>query len=270
MKYVVDNDLHIHSNLSSCSKDPEQTPERILQYAKDNGLKTICLANHFWDENVEGAAGWYQPQNYQHLSKAKPLPKADGIKFLFGCEAEMDKNFTLGIARETFDKFDFVVISFTHFHMVGFTIAEQDNNVEQKAKLWVKRFSALLNMDLPFNKIGIAHLTCTHLAKSVEERAKLLDLIDDADLIRLFNKAAKLGVAIEINRSDMIALGENAPSILRIYKIAKECGCKFYCASDAHRVNAFDTAKSVLQTAVDAIGLTEEDKFHLSIDSENL
>ena len=46
MKYIVDNDLHIHSQLSLCSSDPEQTNERILEYAEENGLKTICLTNH--------------------------------------------------------------------------------------------------------------------------------------------------------------------------------------------------------------------------------
>lgn len=50
MKFKVDHDLHIHSHLSSCSRDPEQTPERILQYAKENGFKTVCLTDHYWDK----------------------------------------------------------------------------------------------------------------------------------------------------------------------------------------------------------------------------
>ena len=52
MKYTFDNDLHIHSGISLCSNDAEQTPERILGYAVENGLKTICIAVHFWDETV--------------------------------------------------------------------------------------------------------------------------------------------------------------------------------------------------------------------------
>jgi len=62
MKYIVDNDLHIHSYLSSCSDDPEQTPEAILSHAKKYGLKTICLTDHFWDSAVPGASEWYAPQ----------------------------------------------------------------------------------------------------------------------------------------------------------------------------------------------------------------
>ncbi|MBP3370026.1 MAG: PHP domain-containing protein [Clostridia bacterium] len=56
MKYAIDHDYHIHSMLSSCSNDPEQSTERILQYAKENGLKKICITDHFWDERVDGAS----------------------------------------------------------------------------------------------------------------------------------------------------------------------------------------------------------------------
>ena len=90
MRFTFDHDLHIHSYLSSCSRDPEQTPERILQYAKDEGLNTICLTDHYWDSAVEGPSKWYAPQDFEHISQAKPLPQSDGIRFLFGCETEYD------------------------------------------------------------------------------------------------------------------------------------------------------------------------------------
>ena len=48
MKFSYDHDLHIHSKISSCSSDPEQTNEAILAYAKKNGLTTICLTDHYW------------------------------------------------------------------------------------------------------------------------------------------------------------------------------------------------------------------------------
>ena len=107
MKYIVDNDLHIHSQLSLCSSDPEQTNERILEYAEENGLKTICLTNHFWDETVDGASGWYAKQDFSHLSMARPLPRSENVRFLFGCETELDRFLTLGVSKERFDLFDF-------------------------------------------------------------------------------------------------------------------------------------------------------------------
>lgn len=264
MRYVYDNDLHIHSLLSSCSRDEEQTTERILKYAKQNNLKTICLTDHFWDDKVEGANGWYAPQNFEHIAKALPLPQADGIKFLFGCETDMDKFFTVGVAKETFDKFDFVVVPTTHLHMRNFTFFEADNSYEARAELWVKRFDALLNMDLPFHKVGLAHITCSLIGPTREEYLEVLKLIPESEIYRLFKKAAEVGIGIEINSG---ALGfkseEEAELALKPYKIAKECGCKFYCGSDAHHPDALDKAKEIIEKVIDHLGLTEDDKFPL-------
>ncbi len=266
MKYIVDNDLHIHSILSLCASDEQQTPEAILKYAIENDLKTVCLTDHFWDETVEGGfTSFYTKQDYAHVTQSLPLPKAEGIRFLFGCETDMDQYFTIGLARENFDKFDFVVIPTTHFHMEGFTLSEEQcASPENRAKAWVARLEALLAMDLPFHKVGIAHLTCGLIAPTREEYLETVSLIPEADMVRLFTKAAKLGVGIEINKDDMKKIGDEADILLRPYKIAKDCGCKFYCASDAHDVNALNEAKAILEAGVDKIGLTEQDKFLLA------
>lgn len=58
MKYIYDHDLHIHSYLSSCSRDRKQNPNTILQYAKDYNLNTVCLTDHFWDSKISGASLW--------------------------------------------------------------------------------------------------------------------------------------------------------------------------------------------------------------------
>lgn len=263
MRYVYDNDLHIHSGLSSCSNDPEQTPERILEYAKNNGLKTVCLTDHFWDETVEGASEWYKPQNYTWISQAKPLPEADGIRFLFGCETDFDRFMTVGLAKEHFDRFDFVIIPTTHMHMQGFTLTEEEGNtVKKRADLWVKRLDALLEKDLPFEKIGIAHLTCSLIAPSSrEDYLAALKLIPDEDMERLFEKAAVLGVGIELNSCDMMFAEEEADIVLRPYRIAKNKGCKFYMGSDAHHPAALDKAVPYFERAIDYLKLEETDKF---------
>ena len=36
MSFSIDHDYHIHSVLSACSNDPEQSTQNILQYALDN------------------------------------------------------------------------------------------------------------------------------------------------------------------------------------------------------------------------------------------
>ena len=89
----IDHDLHIHTELSSCSRDPDQNAAFLLKYAKTNGLTTICVTDHFWDETVPGASNWYMPQNYAHIcALKKELPPSDSsLKILFGCECECDK-----------------------------------------------------------------------------------------------------------------------------------------------------------------------------------
>lgn len=264
MRYIVDHDYHIHSHISSCSGDPEQTNERILEYAKENGFKKICLTDHFWDENVEGASGWYKPQNFEHISKALPLPKAEGIDFLFGCETDMDKFFTVGVSKERLENFDFVIIPTTHLHMMGFTLNAEDSSVENRAKLWVKQLDTLLDMDLPFHKIGIAHLACSLIANSSrEDYLKVLELIPTDDMKRLFKKAANLGVGIELNSSDMCFKDAEADIVLRMFRIAKDEGCKFYLGSDAHHPIGLERAPKIFERAVEYLNLTEDDKFHI-------
>jgi histidinol phosphatase-like PHP family hydrolase len=117
MRYVVDHDYHIHSQLSECSSHPEQTTANILKYAKNNGLKKICLTDHFWDDLVGSPSPWYAPQDFAHICEALPLPKDDEVEFVFGCESDFDKIFRVGVSKERLDKFDFIVIPTTHLHM---------------------------------------------------------------------------------------------------------------------------------------------------------
>lgn len=262
MRYIVDNDLHIHSKLSLCSKDPEQTNERILQYARENGLTTICLTDHFWDEAVDNVPLAYVKQNYPYITAAKPLPQDENIRFLFGCETDINRFLQLGLSKEKYDCFDFICIPTTHFHMVGYTMSEEElASAETRAEAWVKRFDVVLNMDLPFHKVGFAHLTCELIARPREAFLKTISLIQSGEMTRLFSKAARLGAGIEINLADMSYAEEEADIVLRPYRIAKECGCKFYLGSDAHRPSEFENAKVIFEKAVDVLGLTEDDKF---------
>ncbi len=262
MKYTVDNDLHIHSYLSACSGDAAQTNERILEYAKNCGLKTVCLTNHFWDSAVPGASEWYAPQDFEHISKAKPLPSREGISFLFGCEADMDKDFCLGLSEEKAKEFDFIIVATTHLHMKGFTSYNEDiSDANARAKTWVKRLDALLDKDLPFEKIGIAHLACKLIAPTREEYLETLSLIPEEEMRRIFKRVAELGMGIELNSSDMAFSDEEEVVVLRPFHIAKECGCKFYLGSDAHHPENLEAAIPIFERAVSLLGLTEEDKY---------
>ena len=262
MRFKIDHDLHIHSQLSTCSGNPEQTAERILAYAKEYGLSEICVTDHYWDSAVPGASKWYIPQNFDNISKILPLPQADGIKFMFGCETDMDKDFTIGVPKERYYDFDFIIVPTTHLHMKRFTIAEEDfESVERKVQLWIDRFDAILNSDLPLHKVGIAHLSCELIDAWSEERyLKVLDTIPESEMVRLFTRAAALGCGIEI----IIRFNDsNIDSVLRMFHIAKACGCKFYLGTDAHSPEGFAEAMPYFERTIDILGLTEEDKFHI-------
>ena len=180
MRYVIDHDLHIHTQLSSCSQHPLQTTENILRYALDNGLKTICVTDHYWDETVPGASGWYAPQNTAHIRQSLPLPRAEGVRFLFGCETDMNMHGVIGLAPEHYDRFDFVIIPTNHLHLSGFT-CRGDEGVTERAALWCSRFDHVLEQDLPFYKIGIAHLTDTGIMGG-KGYLEALQLISDEEL----------------------------------------------------------------------------------------
>ncbi len=260
MRYVIDHDLHIHTRLSACSQHPEQTPENILRYARENGFKTVCVTDHYWDEAVPGASGWYTVQNTAHIRQSLPLPQAADVRFLFGCETDLDRNCTLGISRARFDGLDFVIIPTTHLHMTDLTVTGEETAAD-RAALWVKRLDAVLAMDLPFHKIGIAHPVCRLIAPSREMYLEALRLLPEDELERLFTKAAALGCGIELNAGDFGFAEEETETVLRPMLAAKRCGCKFYCGSDAHKPKHFPGAKQRFERAVSLLGLTEDDKF---------
>ena len=266
MSFKFDHDYHIHSKVSLCSSDEGQTNERILQYAKDNGLTEIVLTDHFWDDKIPKASPWYQKQGIEHVKEALPLLQDKDISFLFGVETEFNRNCTVAMAKETFDEFAFVIIPTTHLHMKGLTITDADYDAldDTRSRLWVSRMDALLSQDLPFHKIGIAHLACPLFDKrSREHYLRALDNISTEEMERVFAKAAKLGVGIELNAGDLSFKDGEEDRVLRMFKIAKAQGCKFYCGSDAHHPKSFEHIKEIFERAIDRLELTEDDKFHI-------
>ncbi len=266
MKYVIDNDLHIHTNLSPCERDPWQTPARILRYAEVTGLKTVCVTDHFWDEKAPGTfdeIDWYSYQTFEHISQARPLPQKEGIRFLFGCETDLDKDFRLGLWEGRLDEFDFIVIPTDHLHLEGITVRPGDGSPDRRRELYVERLDRVLRMDLPYHKIGIAHLTGSLIGKEPGDELVILDGIGDGVWRELFSRIARLGAGVELNLDLSGYAPEDRPRVLRPYRIARECGCRFYLGSDAHEIHGLLGAPARFRAVVDALGLTEEEKFRV-------
>lgn len=267
MKYIIDSDYHIHSKQSFCSRDELQTPQNILDASKKDGFKEICLTDHFWDEYVKGIEGLSLEQNFENIKKNLPLPQDDDVKFMFGCETDLDKRFVLGVSPQRFDCFDFIIIATTHLHLGGFTV-EGNEGTEERAKLYVDRIKAVLDMDLPFEKIGFAHLTTSHITRGKNpgrySHLDVIDLVSDSTFRELFKRIADKGSGVELNFDlNYYETDESRERSLRPYRIAKECGCKFYFGSDAHHPKSFENRRARFEKTVKALDLTQNDKFRI-------
>ena len=260
MQYIIDHYDHIHSTVSGCCYDPDQTPENILKYAEEKGLKRIVLADHFWDRLSRGDERFcwkqYDSSSMESLKSVLPLPKSDKVEFLFGCEADMDENLNIGIHESNYDEFGFIVVSTTHFHFWY----EDNVTVPERTKLYIKRFEKLLESNLPFGKVGIAHPT-THLIANLSPSPYLevLNGVSDSDFYELFRGATEKNLGIELNFKK--CSDEAFEKVMRPFFIAKDCGCKFYVGSDSHALNAFEPAYATIEKAIKTLGLTEDDKF---------
>ncbi len=263
MKFIIDHDYHIHSRLSLCSNDERQTSKTILDYAENNQLKEICITDHFWSENATAKpSDWYKPQNYAHISKILPLPQNNKARFYFGCETEMDKYFNLGISDTDYEKFDFIIVPTTHLHMNGFTIDEADFSTERRAYLYIERLNKLMDKALPFEKIGIAHLTCPLMAPADwESHLAVLDKITDVEYSDVFKKIAEKGAGFELNFEPEKYTPDDLIRVLRPYRIAKGAGCKFYFGSDAHHPAKLESFMRRAKEIIELLELHEEDKF---------
>lgn len=263
MRFVADHDYHIHSYLSPCSSDPLQTPDNILMYAESNNFKKIVVTDHFWDRKIPNKyIPDYGKLDLEYISKNLPLPSTDNVKFLFGCETEMDRDMNIAVDKSHYDKFDFIIIPTTHLHM---SYKDDELKPEERAKIYVDRFDAVMDSDLPFHKVGIAHLTCHLLAPlsaSWETHINILELISNETFERLFKRASEAGVGIELNFDPFRYSCEEIDKILRPYKIAKQCGCKFYMGSDAHTGDELTRSMKKFNRIIDLLELEESDKFY--------
>ncbi len=83
---------------------------------------------------------------------------------------------------------------------VALTVPPQINTLEDIARWYMHRFEALLDMDLPFHKIGIAHLTVPLISsKWNESHLRVLNLFSDQSFEKVFFKAAEKGIGIKLN-----------------------------------------------------------------------
>lgn len=258
MKYVIDHDLHIHSQISPCSNDPLQNKESIFAYGKRLGLKLLCVTDHFWDLNIDfqGYPGWVDVGN-EKLKSILPLPQDKQCRFLMGAEVDMNAAEILGIDNTLLKELDFCILSLGHLWLKGFTVPADIPPLDPQTKkaIYQKRLLLLLRRnDLDFRKIGLGHFTT-----GFEKEA--LALFTNEEYKEIFSLAAQKGVGVELNFNSYTEDTETLAEIVRPYQIAKEVGCKFYLASDAHHPANFIGAYKKFQGMINALDLQEDNKW---------
>ena len=258
--FPVNHDLHCHSFISACCTDETCTAEAVYKQAKELEYDTLCLTDHLWDSAVPGASDWYAPQNIEHVLPGKQYANVPGLRCLHGCETDYTGNGHLGLAKEHFDLFDFVVIPPNHMHMKGFVRPQDVTTPAQMALLFTARLDEISRLDIPMEKVGIAHITCPLLFREGKV-CDVVRLMDEDKLHEIFARFAARGAGIELNKGAFGEMKEDPDTVLRLYRIAKEEGCKFYCSSDSHTLAGYRNMAELLTPVVEALGLTEDDRY---------
>ncbi len=262
---LVDHDIHIHTTLSSCCADEQATPENIIARAAEEGLKTIGFADHMWDSRMPGASDWYMPQDLEHILKIRDMIPKDtkGVKVLVGCETEYCGNGKVGISREAAEQLDFVLIPASHVHMKGFVLPSWAETPKDIARVMLQHFNEVVGLGLA---TGITHpfLPVNH-GDHVDE---IISYILDSEFEEAFHRAAEARVSIEITTgcfpgiSGRVREGFHDETFMRVLTIAKNCGCKFHFASDAHSLAGIGRVLQ-LEKYVKEIGITPDDILQL-------
>ena len=259
MKFILDQDLHRHTQLSPCSNNPEQNPESILRYGEENGLRHIVLTDHFWDEDVPGRLGW---QGYPHISKWLPLPQGKTTRLHLGAEVDMNRANAVGVTPRTAKKLEFFPVAINHLHFqMG---ADEHYGADWYAEQYLLRWNVLLTSDLPFHKMGLAHPTFRGLAGNMPNGTDHLDVLDsipDGVFLDMFARTEKLGMGIELNAKNNEYSPEDFERVLRVFRLAAEAGCHFYGATDSHHPAHLAPRRENCLKLIDALGLQEEQKF---------
>ena len=238
---IITHDFHIHTNLSLCAAK-EATLEMFAKKAKELGLKKMAITNHLWDHAIphwvrEENPEFYTVQDVPYIRQIRDDVKAlnNGVtEFLFGCEAEYCfEERKPAISMEAAEQMDVLLVPNSHTHL---TMPKDYYYPPQShADYMVDAFMDIVNSDVSKYITAVPHpfmaVCCPY------SNRELLGLITDDQFKACFTAAAEKGIALELNpnyiKEKTLAEAYEDP-IFRMFKIGKDCGCKFTVGSDAH------------------------------------
>lgn len=263
---LFDHDFHVHTIYSN-DTSKKATVENYIPAAKAMGLKKVGIAEHFWDDRVPCDDPWYQVLTFQHVSQVREdmKPFADcGIQLYFGCEVEYDaKNRKPALTPEVAEQFDFVIVPNSHSHV---TMPKEYYDVKEKhAAFILDAFRNIISCDVSRYVNAIAHPFS--LVRCPYPCDDLIELVSDDEFKALFADTARAGIALEINMGSYLGgLGRlglditraDECQLMRMFRLAKAEGCRFFFGSDAHAPSHLENHEHT-DVLADLLGLTEDD-----------
>ena len=256
----ITHDFHIHTNLSLCAVETA-TVANYIERSRKMGLTKLGFADHFWDETVGYCLNdFYKPQNWEHVQVLRAeleALKPDDLQFYFGCEAEYDPvNRGVGITEETAEKFDFMIVPNSHTHMV--MPRELYQPYEKHIDFMIQAYKDIIESPVSKYITAMAHpfeaVCCPY------DNQILINMISDDCFKRLFDRTAEKGIAVEINVAGMQRMSQEQVAEcaqMRMFRLAKECGCKMIFGSDDHAAVQPDVYKHT-DFVANLLGLKEE------------
>ena len=260
----VTHDFHIHTDLSICANETA-TLDNYIGIAKKLGLKKIGISNHFWDSKIPGVNEFYDIQDYDHVAQIRPeIDKANAkedIKIYFGCECEYDPvHRDVAVTEETAEKFEYILIPNSHTHL---TMPREYYEPYQKhIDFMIQGYEDIINSKVSKYITAVAHPFCAICCPY--DREILINMIPDDTFKRLFDQTANKGIAFELNVDYMAKYKKSYEEIaeaahIRMFRLAKEMGCKFIFGSDAHSTTEHETYEQLTQAFVELLDLKETD-----------
>lgn len=267
----IQHDFHVHTKRSLCA-DQEVTVKDYLEVMRKNGISKVGFSDHFWagtpiekiseDKDVRE---FYTIQNFAHVKTIREEIAAlseedkDGMKIYFGCECEYDPYVgDLAITEEYAEQFEFVIVPNSHTHMMMPKTFYQP--YEKHKEFMIEAYMNVIHSPLSRYVTSMAHpfeaVCCPY------DNRILMDMITDDEFRRMFSATAEKGIAVEIN---IAGIREKTPEeiaddpVIRMYRLAKECGCKFTFGSDSHRTGLYDTYSCRADLVAGILKLREAD-----------
>lgn len=258
-KVKIDQDLHIHTYLSSCCKEKEkQRPAQILSLAGQMGVRIIGFADHMWLNPGLSPSQWYSRQDESQLTRLRAdlANISTEVHALVGCEAETVAPGKFGITHQHARALDFVLLSCSHFHMKDFVAQPESDSPRHLANHMLDFFRSAVTSGLP---TSIAHPLFPFGYFDLFDAA--IESISDSEFMDVFSQAGEHKVALEITVAFKPSKSNARFSMetpVRFLSIARQAGCKFTLGSDSHSPSSQKRLPE-LAPLLQAIGIEDED-----------